>query len=39
MVMGITTVAAAYIFLKRDMRSGNIENTLVEEFEEKKLLK
>lgn len=36
MVMGITTVVAAYIFLKRDMRLGNIENTLVEEFEERK---
>lgn len=31
-VMGITTVVAAYILLKKDMRSGNIEKTLVEGF-------
>ncbi len=36
MVMGVTTVVVAYIFLKRDMRLGNIEETVIEEFEEKK---
>jgi hypothetical protein len=35
-VMGITTVVAAYIFLKRDMRLGRINSTLVEETGEKK---
>ncbi|MGI6702934.1 MAG: hypothetical protein ACOX42_02715 [Clostridia bacterium] len=38
-VMGITTVVAAYIFLKRDMRLGRIENTLVQEYEKKKHIK
>jgi len=36
MIMGVTTVVAAYIFLKRDMRLGRIENTIIEEFEEKR---
>ncbi len=34
-VMGVTTVVTAYIFLKRDMRLGRIENTVVEQFDRK----
>lgn len=35
MVMGITTVMAAYIFLKRDMKLGRIHEPVIEEFQEK----
>jgi hypothetical protein len=38
-IMGITTVAAAYVFLKRDMRLGRIETAVVEEFGEKRNVK